>query len=123
MRTFLAKWFKKWAAKNRITDKTLLDAVLGLQENKGVADLGASLYKVRVRMPSRGKSGGYRTLLMYKEGVRCVFFSGFGKNEKSNLSDEELHDLKVLAKTYSSMSDVQFEKLVGIGLFFEIGEK
>jgi hypothetical protein len=51
------------------------------------ADLGGSVYKKRVPLPGRGKSGGARILVATKRADRWFLLYGFGKNEQANIDD------------------------------------
>jgi hypothetical protein len=58
------------------------------------------LIKQRVARPGGGRSGGYRTVIAYRASQRSVFLYGFAKNERDNVDDRELDDLKKLARLY-----------------------
>lgn len=47
-----------------------------------------------------GKSGGFRTIILFKVGGHSFFAHGFAKNEKSNVTSGELKALKALADTF-----------------------
>lgn len=57
MRVFKTKPFSKWAIKEGITDKMLIDA--GTEIEKGLVDasLGGHVLKKRVALKNRDKSG------------------------------------------------------------------
>lgn len=122
-RKFLSKWFKKWTRKSKITDQMLLQAYDDLVEGKATVSLGANLFKVRVAIAGHGKSGGFRTLVMYKEDTRCVFFVGFAKKDLKNLTEIEVKELKLLSETYIGLSEKEFDLLVSQGRFFEFEGK
>ena len=62
--------------------------------------LGGGLRKVRVAREGSGKSGGYRTLLVFGGVAVPLFLVGvFAKNEKGNLTKAEQAHLVQLAKT------------------------
>jgi len=61
------------------------------------ADLGGGVIKQRVAREGQGKSGGFRTMILFKLGSRAFFVHGFAKNEQDNLDDAELAALKKLA--------------------------
>jgi hypothetical protein len=65
------------------------------------------LIKQRVARPGGGRSGGYRTVIAYRASQRSVFLYGFAKNERDNIDDRELDDLKKLARLYLTYSDRQ----------------
>ena len=61
------------------------------------ADLGGGVIKQRIARPGQGKSGGFRTLIVFRAGAQAIFVHGFAKNEKDNIGREELPALKRLA--------------------------
>jgi len=74
MRAFKTRTFQRWAGKVGVTDVALLDAVVLMERGLIDADLGGNLYKQRVALPGRGKSGSTRTIIATRfAGV--VFFS------------------------------------------------
>jgi hypothetical protein len=54
------------------------------------ADLGGHVFKKRVAVPGKGKSGGARTLLVYRAGTKAFFVYGFAKNTRANIKENEL---------------------------------
>ena len=51
---------------------------------------------------------------------RWVFLYGFAKNERDNVDDEELRDLKLLAQTYLGMGEETIARLVDAGELTEV---
>lgn len=74
------KYFAKWAARQGITDQTLRLA----EQNLFEADLGHHLFKKRIALQGRGKSGGARTILFYQHDQKLIFCFGFNKNQQDN---------------------------------------
>ena len=66
MRILKNKAFNKWAAKEGVSDQVLKDAVAEMGKGSFDANLGGHLYKKRVALGGKGKSGGVRTLLAFK---------------------------------------------------------
>ena len=60
------KWFNKWAKKNLVSDKILLKTIENVTNNLGTNSLGYGLYKVRTPKVGQGKSGSFRTILVFK---------------------------------------------------------
>ena len=89
MKKLLTKWVQKWAKKSKITEIQLLGAISNLEDSKSAADLGGGLYKVRMASNNKGKSGGYRSLIVYKKKDRAVIVYGFAKSESDNLDATE----------------------------------
>ncbi|MBF0558743.1 MAG: type II toxin-antitoxin system RelE/ParE family toxin [Nitrospirae bacterium] len=109
MRIFNIKPFIRFAKSEGITDAQLFDAVVEIEKGLFEADLGGGLLKKRVARIGGGKSGGYRTLVAYREGKRAFFLHGFAKNDKENISDSELTYLKKSAKIYLALSEGEIE--------------
>ena len=76
------KWFNKWAKKSSLPDKSLLKTIENVSKNLGVANLGGGLLKIRTPKVGQGKSGGFRTILVYKEKDIAIFLYGFSKTDK-----------------------------------------
>lgn len=62
------------------------------------ADLGGGVYKQRVARPGKGKSGGFRTILLMRAGELILFVDGFAKSERDNITTEELLAFRMVAK-------------------------
>ena len=68
----------------------------------------------------RGKSGSTRTILAYRLGNKAFFIYGFAKNQKANLSKDELTALKKYAAELLSYSKEQLKKTVKVGELIEV---
>jgi hypothetical protein len=117
------KWFSKWALKNNLNDSELKTALNDLLNNKGIANLGGNLYKIRVARDKEGKSGGFRTLLAYRKENRAIFIYGFAKNEKDNLDKDELSDFKKLAGDFTSLDITEIKRQVNLGNLCKLEDK
>ena len=98
MRVFKTKWFRRFARREGIADTTLCDAVARAGRGQIDADLGRGVIKQRVARSGRGRSGGYRTLIVYRARDRAIFVFGFAKSEREDLEPDELEDLKTTAR-------------------------
>ena len=112
MRVFKNKWFARFARKERIADVDLCDAVSRAERGLIDAELGGGLIKQRVARPGAGKSGGYRTIIVYKTGARVFFIYGFAKNERENITGEEVRAFKEAAASYLSLGNDTMAGLV-----------
>lgn len=83
------RWFAKFAAKEKISDVSLADAVHRAESGLIDADLGSGLIKQRIARQGGGKSGGYRSILIFRSGERAIFVFAFAKSDKANLSAAE----------------------------------
>ena len=121
VRIFKVSWFTRFADKEGISDSELKDIVANvLEKGQAEADLGGDVYKVRVARPGKGKSGGYRVIVLFKSGKLTFFVYGFAKSDRGNISRKELAKLKATAKDWLSLSDEQLDKLLQIGKYQEI---
>ena len=63
-----------------IDDDALASAVSEMEHGLIDAKLGGQVVKKRVALPGRGKRGGSRTLVAFKQGGKAFFIYGFAKN-------------------------------------------
>jgi len=84
------------------------------------ADLGGDVVKKRVALPGRGKRSGARTLVATRRDKLWFFMFGFEKNEKANVSAEELTALQILATELLGLTALQLDSAVQDGALQEI---
>jgi hypothetical protein len=84
------------------------------------ADLGGGVIKQRIARPGQGKSGGFRTLIVFREGTRAIFLHGFAKNEKDNIEREDLAALKRLAAEMLAYDGKTMARAVASGVLLEV---
>ncbi len=120
MRIFKNKAFNKWAGKEGLNDEVLRNAVTEMEQGLVDADLGGHVFKKRVAIAGRGKSGGARTLLAYKVGDKAFFIYGFAKNVRANIKDDELKGLKAYANVLFGYNDKALKKAIDAGLLIEV---
>ncbi|MHB0953252.1 MAG: type II toxin-antitoxin system RelE/ParE family toxin [Allorhizobium sp.] len=120
MRVFTNAWFEKFARKERITDAMLCQAIRRAESGLIDADLGGGLIKQRVARPGAGKSGGYRTLVLFRIDHRAVFAFGFSKNDRANIGADEEAMLKKAAKLVLGLPDEAMSKEVESGRLREV---
>src|SRR5438477_8243947 len=87
----------RFAKKAGIGDELLCEAIRNAERGLIAADLGGGVIEQRIARPGQGKSGGFRTLIVFRAGARAFFVHGFAKNEKDNIGKDELVALKKLA--------------------------
>lgn len=121
-RIYKNRWFAKFASREGISDATLGAAID--QANRGLidADLGGGLIKQRVAREGGGKSGGYRTLVFFRQEGRAVFAFGFAKSDKANLDAAELRTYKQAAKIILALTQAQIDTEVEAGRLFEVND-
>lgn len=125
MRIFKNAWFERFARKQKIADSALVEAVQRAERGLIDADLGGGVIKQRVARPGQGKSGGYRTIILYRLEQRAFFVFGFAKSDQANIGDDEEAMFKQLAVEVLALSDEQLAELTAKGRFSEVddGEK
>jgi hypothetical protein len=114
------KWFNKWARKNAISDNLLISTIELIPKKQNCVSLGGGLYKVRTSRVGEGKSGGYRTLLVYKEKDRAIFIYGSSKSEKDNIETQELKYFKKLAIDLLKIAEKELLNLERSGIFIKL---
>lgn len=112
MRIFKNAWFHRFTHRESITDKVLIEAIIRATKGLIDADLGGNVIKQRIARPGQGKSGGYRTIIIFKQGERAFFVYGFAKSNRDNLEKDEVEVYKQAAKELLALSDAQIEQLM-----------
>lgn len=120
VRIFKNAWFQRFSRREKINDESLKKAISQMQQGLIDADLGGNVFKQRIARPGQGKSGGYRTIIFFKEGERAFFVYGFAKSERKNVDDAEIVVFKKAAKELLSLSDDQIRQLLENGALTEI---
>ena len=100
MSIYKTKEFSKFARKAGLGSAELLEAARALASGQWDADLGGGVFKQRIAREGGGKSGGFRTIILFKVGGHSFFVHGFAKNQKANITPKELKALKTLASTF-----------------------
>lgn len=122
IRIYANRWFAKFAAKEKISNATLADAVRRAESGIIDADLGAGLIKQRIARVGGGKSGGYRSILIFRSGDRAIFVFAFAKSAKANLSAAELKIYRQAASIMLGLSDVMIETEMKAGRLVEVDD-
>jgi hypothetical protein len=120
MKKLCTKWFKKWARKANLSDENLLETIENIENGLSVADLGGNIYKVRVQRPGKGKSSGFRTIVVYRVEEKAIFLYGFGKNEKSNIDKQELSYFKKLGNDLLALNEEQINNSIKKQILFDL---
>jgi len=120
MAVFQTKPFARWAKKVGLQDHELYDAAQEVAAGQTEANLGGNVYKKRVALPGGGKSGGSRILIAVRKNSHSFFLYGFEKNERSNISANELSTLKSVAKVWLSLSAARLKSALKSGNIKEV---
>jgi hypothetical protein len=119
-RILMNRWFQRFAAQERIGSQALIEAIE--RANRGLidADLGGGVIKQRVARPGQGRSGGYRTLILFRVGSRAVFAFGFAKSDQANIAPADLALLKDTASMTLGLTEDYITRLVATGQLIEV---
>jgi hypothetical protein len=120
VRVYRNKPFTRFAKANRIADEDLANAIRRVMKGLIDANLGSGLIKQRIARKGEGKSGGFRSILLFKKADRAVFLHGFAKKDVENINPRELKALQKLAESYSALTESQLTKLVALEDFVEV---
>jgi hypothetical protein len=106
-----------------LSDEDLKRAIREVRQGLTGNALGGSLFKKRVAIGSKGKSGGLRTILAYKAPTADIFcLYVFAKKERDNIDADELKALRQLAKVYLQMTEKEIVEAVERAVFLEVNE-
>lgn len=119
MRVFKTRFFSKFAAKSAIDDLDLCEAVRRASVGLIDADLGGGVIKQRIARKGRGKSGGFRTIILFRSGDRAIFVDGYAKKDMATIDDDDLRDYRMLAKVLLSYDRADLDKAVASRVLLE----
>lgn len=122
MRIFKTKWFQRWAAREGLSDEALRRNVVEMTAGLIDADLGGHVFKKRVALPGHGKRGSLRTLVAFKMDDKAFFIYGFAKNERDNITQNELKALRLLAAELLGYGPALLAKAVTAGEVVEVSD-
>ena len=114
------KWFARFARREKITDAMLCEAVARAQKGIVDADLGGNVLKQRIARKGEGRSGGYRTILLFRIGERAIFAYGFAKNAQDNIDKAELEAFRILAAELLEYDEDRIGKALDAGALLEV---
>jgi len=120
MRIFKNKAFHRWAKEIGLSNNNLKEAVNEIGNGLYEANLGGNVFKKRVALDGRGKSGGARTIVAFRTDKHVFFVYGYAKNVRSTISEQEGIALKKLAKLYFSFNDEQVAQAIHVGELVEV---
>jgi hypothetical protein len=104
-RVFKTAWFAKAAQKARIKDGELCEAIEEVMRGQA-DDLGGGVFKKRVN------KNMHRGVILAKGGRYWIYQYLFAKKDRANIEDDELEDLRTLAKGYAILSKKQIALLL-----------
>lgn len=120
MQIYKNKAFAKFARKERISDAKLCEVIRDADNGKIDADYGGGVIKQRIARPNEGKSGGYRSIILFRRKTRSFFVYGFSKKDRENIDEAEVKEFKELAGKVLQLGDKDIAKLIKNGTFTEV---
>lgn len=112
-RAFKTARFSKDAKKAKIKDVELCLAIQQVLLGQ-VDDLGGGVFKKRLN------NNLHRSIILAKGGNYWIYEYLFAKKDRSNIEDDELLAFRLLANSYSGLTEVQVSQLLVGGDFVEI---
>jgi hypothetical protein len=76
--------------------------------------------KQRIARRGQGRSGGYRSIILFRFASRAIFAHGFAKKNQGNISAVELRTFRLLAKTMLDMDEAALSAAMRNGTIMEI---
>jgi hypothetical protein len=120
MRLFKTKLFARFASDNDIADEELRDAILHAEKGLIDADLGGGVIKQRLPREGAGRSGGFRSIILFRRADKAFFVYGFAKNDRSNIKRDELKAFRKLADTMLDLEAADLASAMKNGTITEI---
>ncbi|MDO6683009.1 MULTISPECIES: type II toxin-antitoxin system RelE/ParE family toxin [unclassified Oceanobacter] len=120
---YKTKGFVSSTKKESLSDDDLVLACREMTNGLYDADLGGNVYKKRISVGNKGKSGGYRTIVGAVMGDRYFFLYAFAKNARSNINTKEKLALKELAKEFLNFTPGELDQLVQDGELIIVGNQ
>ena len=112
-RVFKTSRFGKDAKKAGITDSQLCAAINQVKAGQA-DDLGGGVFKKRLN------DNMHRAIVLPKGGSYWVFEYLFAKKDRDNIDSDELIAFRLLARSYSGLTDSQITQLLNAKHFAEI---
>ncbi|MDE0270013.1 MAG: type II toxin-antitoxin system RelE/ParE family toxin [Gammaproteobacteria bacterium] len=120
MQTFKTKAFSRFAARAGLDDAALCEAVERAGAGLVDADLGGGVIKQRIARKGGGRSGGFRTIVLFRRDELAVFVYGFAKSDRKNLQPDELTAFRMLADEYLGLDRAGLAVARSAGAIIEV---
>jgi hypothetical protein len=120
VRIFKTKAFVRFARKSSLGDSALRQAIADVERGLVDADLGGGVIKRRIAREGGGKSGGFRTIVLFRFGEHAFFVRGYAKNERDNIDEDELRAFKALAAKMLAYDDAAIAVALSARILIEV---
>ena len=114
------KPFARFARKARISDADLWRAACLANDGAIDADLGGGVIKQRITRAGQGKSGGSRSIVLFKKDGRAVYVFGFEKKDLANIRKDELEAFRELANVILGYNEAEMNQRVRDGALIAV---
>lgn len=113
---YKTKAFERYFRKEQINNSDLSEAIKELLHSN-IGGLGHKLHKTRIASPYKGKRGSYRAITYYKSGERIIFLHLYAKNEKENITPNEMKGFILLSRDIDRLTNQDLQRLVTLNEF------
>ena len=120
LQTFKTKAFARFANREGLEDDALCAAVRRARKGLINADLGGGVIKQRIARKGGGRSGGFRTIVLFRRGELAFFVYGFAKSNRDNVRRDELATFRLLADEYLSLDQAGLAAAQRVGAIIEV---
>ena len=120
LQTFKTKAFARFANREGLEDDALCDAVRRARKGLIDADLGGGVIKQRIARKGGGRSGGFRTIMLFRRGELAFFVYGLAKSDRDNVRRDELATFRLLADEYLSLDQAGLAAAQRVGAIIEV---
>ena len=117
---YKTKPFARFQKKARIEDSDLWSAAELAEKGLIDADLGGGVIKQRIARAGEGKSGGSRSIVLFRQGSRAVYVYGFEKKDRANIKANELEAFRELAAVIWGYTEAEMKKRGEDGALLQI---
>ena len=84
------------------------------------ADLGGGVIKQRIARKGQGRSGGFRSIVLFRRGELAFFVYGFAKSDRQNLRRDELEAFRLLADEMLKLNEAGLQAALANGTIIEV---
>ncbi len=116
----MTRAFARFARREGVGDRALCDAVGRIANGLVDADLGRGVIKQRIARKGGGRSGGFRTIVLFRRGELAFFVYGFAKSGRENLRRDELVTFRLLADEYLALDPLGLAAVLAAGAIIEV---
>ncbi len=125
MAIYKTKMFRNSVKKIHLSDFELINAAMDIFAGQYEADLGGGVIKKRLPLQGKGKSGGIRTVIFFKQGRHLFFADAWlkshlrSKNTKE-IEDDLLESYKDIVKVLLQADDAKINMMLKASLLMEV---